>query len=300
MQILLIILAIYTLLWLLWPCGNFIYEGIQLPWWIYRLKRLPTGGMVETKVRYGKHFRQYLLYFKPHEGAPEKRHVVLYFHGGGWQFGSPEMFRPNAKVLTDMGYHVFMPSHRRLPFYRCLALREDAGNAVAKVLQLMKERNLAEKKIILAGNSSGGHLASLLAFDPSLLAAKGLSTERFHAILFLGAPLNLEQMWPSPPLLMVAGRRKGKLFPAANPYGYVPKNETRPILIVHGTKDGLVEYSSVVSFVNKMQENGATNLRFETLVGGVHTDSASWCFQGHVTNRLMMEWLEKLEDSSFS
>lgn len=295
LNLLLIFFAGYWLMYWLIPKGVFIYEGLRLPGWAYRMETFPEGGYRKEKYFYGKHFRQYLLFFQPRKASMDRKHVIVYFHGGGWQFGRPEMFRANAKTLTDQGYCVFMPSHRRIPVYDIEDLRADTLAALLKILEIMKAEGLGNKKIIVGGISSGGNLAALLTFDRSILQQANLTQDLFSAIFLLGAPLNLEEMWESPPLRMLAGRRGGNLFKKANPICHVQPGEQLPVFILHGEKDGLVEFSSVVSFYEKMVELGAENVQLETLPDGNHLDSASWCFEHHPSHMLLLNWLEKME-----
>jgi acetyl esterase/lipase len=295
LKILLLSLILYGLLYWLVPKGFFLHEGLRLPPWVFRMETFPHGDYHKEKYAYGNQFRQYLLYFQPKKNSTPKNHVIVYIHGGGWQFGRPEMFRANAKIMTDLGYHVFMPSHRRIPFYNIEDLREDMLSATLKILEIMRAEGLEDKKIILGGISSGGNLAALLAFDRSILEKAGLRQSVFSALFLLGAPLHLEGMWKSPPLRMLAGKRNGGLFRKASPILHVQKGETLPTLILHGIKDGLVEYSSIVAFYEKMKEEQAADIRLMTLPDGNHLDSASWCFENHPSHKIVVNWLAEMD-----
>lgn len=288
-------LVCVTLLYLLVPKGMVIYELLRLPFWAYQMETWPPGKYRMSKHVYGPHFRQYFLCFRPTDSTLQKKHAVIYFHGGGWQFGRPEMFRPNAQVLVDQGYTVFLPSHRRLPFFDVLDLRKDAASAVKYIQDLIKSEGIPATKIVLGGMSSGGHLAGLLAFDEDLLASVGLSRQNFAGVFLLGAPLNLDGMWHSPPLRMLAGKRKGEKFRQASPMHFLRSNDTLPVFVLHAEKDGLVEFSSVLAFFEKMKELGAKNARMYTLPDMIHLDSASWCFSGHPAQSYLFSWLDEME-----
>ena len=172
----------YAVLYLLIPAGNFLYEGLRLPFWLFRLKTMAKPGLPPEKIKYGSHFRQYLLYHRPLENSPTKKHVVIYIHGSGWQFSKPEMFTANAQWLTSKGYHAFFLSHRRIPGCDIRELREDVCLAIQSVLKTMEAQGLTNQKILLSGNSSGGNLCALAMFDRSLLAQAGLSPDIFSAV----------------------------------------------------------------------------------------------------------------------
>jgi acetyl esterase/lipase len=248
------------------------------------------------KYKYGNHFRQYLLHFQPLEEAPEKQHVVIYIHGSGWQHGRPEMFKANAQWLTGLGYSTFFLSHRRIPQCDIRELREDTGLAIKKVVEIMAAQGLSHKKILLCGNSAGGHLAALAMFDQRLLAGVGLSPGLFSALALFAAPLDLRVMWSSPPLLMLTRMKKPEIFDLANPIHYLDSAAQVPTLLIHGNKDGISEYQNSVVFEEKLRSLGATNLQFETLENGMHLDSASWCLEGHPSCFVFKNWLQMVEN----
>ncbi len=293
--ILFIIVAVLLSWYFLVPKGTFFYESIRLLEWYWRLQRFPKGDFEVAKIPYGDHPRQYILFYKPKKDT-QRRHVILYFHGGGWQFGKPEAFRPNAKVLLEKGYYVFMPSHRRLPSHNITHMRQDMAQITIKVREIMEREGILEKRIITGGISSGGNLVALKIFDQSILQSVGFERSHFAAVFFLGAPLNLSGMWHSPPLRFLTGKRTGERFKLANPFDHLQANEKLPIFIMHGTKDGLVEYRSVLAFYEKLKELGAENVHFEILENGVHLDPASWCYEWHPAYRLMLDWLERMEE----
>ncbi|MCF8247832.1 MAG: alpha/beta hydrolase [Saprospiraceae bacterium] len=292
MKILLGIAVSYLALYLLVPQGNFIYEGIRLPFWLLKLRRMEKPKPAPLKIKYGNHFRQYLLHFQPLEDAPDKHHIIIYIHGSGWQHGRPEMFKANAQWLTGQGYNAFFLSHRRIPQCDIRELRVDTGLAIKKVIETCSEKGLAHKKILLCGNSAGGNLAALAMFDQRLLAEVGLSPNIFSALALFAAPLDLRVMWSSPPLLMLTRMKKPAIFDLANPIHYLESEVKIPTLLIHGDKDGISEYQNTVVFEEKLRNLGTQHLQFETLENGMHLDSASWCMPGHPCCEVFGEWLE--------
>lgn len=290
----------YLALYLLVPQGNPLYEGLRLPFWLLNLKRLEKPEPKAVKHKYGHHFRQYLLHFKPFEAAPEKKHVVIYIHGSGWQYGRPEMFKANAQWLTNQGYHAFFLSHRRIPQCDIRELREDTALAIRKVVEMLEQQGLSHKKILLCGNSAGGNLVALAMFDERLLNSVGLSPSIFCALALLAAPLDLRVMWSSPPLLMLTRMKKPALLELGNPIQYLNAKVEIPTLLIHGDKDGIVENQNSIVFEEKLRSLGTQNLQFKTLENGMHLDSASWCLEGHPCCIIFKEWLQSVENQSFN
>jgi acetyl esterase/lipase len=188
-----------------------------------------------------------------------------------------------------------MPSHRRIPFFDFRHIRRDIQATMHLVAGLMEEHGLARKKVILGGTSSGGHLAALLALDPGILKEDGIPGAGLAGLFLMGAAINFGGMWRSPPLWMLAGRRKGPLYRQANPMFHLTESFRLPTLVIHGTKDGLVEFESVQAFVLKLDSMKQASVVFVTLPGGIHTDAASWGFPGHPANKAFFKWLQEME-----
>jgi len=291
-----IVLTYLVLLWVV-PKGNVLHEILHLlPLW-YRISKVPVDNQLETKFTFGKHPRQYFLFFQPKNKMTNKQNVIVYFHGGGWQFGSPERLRANAQLLVNEGYCVFMPSYRRLPFYNYFDIRKDLSTALLKIFEVMEENGLAGKKIILGGMSAGGNLAALLFYDHENLEALGLSPKLFSGIFLLGAPLDLRRMRPSPSLYFFAGNRNEEQFQKANPINYLKKADYPPALIIQGTADGFVEFEVAVSFFEKLNEisPGSSFLELEKVS---HLGVAAWFSVNNETRKSLFQWLETRENNA--
>ncbi|MCU0348072.1 MAG: alpha/beta hydrolase fold domain-containing protein [Saprospiraceae bacterium] len=277
------------------PNPNILVEGLRLPWWLLRIQNLPKPAKKLRKHRYGPHFRQYYLHYEPAKNVAERDTVIIYTHGSGWQFGRPEMFEANAQWLSEQGFHSFFLSHRRVPQSDIRGLRSDMASAVLAVSQQVEALGMAGKKIVLAGNSAGGHLSALAFFDETLLEAVGRSPRMFSALALFAAPLDLDCMWPSPPLLLLTNGKRNPEFSLSNPILQVKKAENRPVLILHGDMDGVVEFENSRRFYQRLLDFGSTNLRFETLQKGYHLDSASWCIPSHESSLVFKDWLSQFQ-----
>lgn len=290
-----VFVVLYLIMLLFVPKGFFLYELLRIPAWLLKLQFAPDGPMLEQRHRYGPHWRQYVLECMPPAGGATKALVVVFIHGGGWQFGRPEMFRPNAFRLTQAGYRVFMPSLRRLPLYDIHAMRKDLAKVMATIRSLMEAEGIGHWPVILGGSSSGGHLAALYAFDASLRNATGPAALQLSGLFLLGAPLHLEMMWHSPPLRMLAGARQSEAFRVANPYRHLNSQFDLPVLLMHGRHDGLVEPESVIAFARKLKELNRAETRLEILPDGQHFDAAAWFHPHTASHRIFFSWLSDME-----
>lgn len=243
----------------------------------------------EERIDFGPNSRQYMLRLGPQESVHDK--VVVFFHGGGWQFGSPEMFRKYAHVFVREGYQVFLPSHRKIPFSNYSEMRQDICLALGAVLKWMHARGGKESRIALGGISSGGNLAALLALDPGNQKAAGVEAGQIAGLFLLAAPLNLDEMWSSPSLLAFAGARHGALYQQANPILFIDKTPLPPTLIVHGEEDALVELAAAQTFYEKMEERFPGRAEWLVIPKGSHLDVASWAHRDNFIRYSMLHWL---------
>jgi len=297
-QILLCIIGVILLLYLLVPRGNLLHELLHLPVYHYHLLQNRTGPIPFTRYKFGTHQRQYFLHFPPLAGQPEKNQVIVFFHGGGWSLGTPEMFAINAAFFTRRGYHVFMPSYRRIPLFRYPQIREDLNEGFLKIRSVMAEEGIFNKKIIAAGMSAGGNLAALLAYDRVTLNEMKTDPNIFVGILLLAAPLDLSRMQATPVRWSYAGRVGEEMFAKASPISYLQEEETLPVLAIHGTRDGLVAFESAQVFMDRLKEKQRENYKFHVLENGTHLDTGSWNFFDNKLRQLIVNWLEELESDN--
>lgn len=92
------------------------------------------------------------------ENASDHR-IILYFHGGGYVFGSPKTHRAMLARLSAMtGLAACLPDYRLAPEHPFPAAIEDAVLAYRALL----ERGFVSSKIIMGGDSAGGGLVLAL------------------------------------------------------------------------------------------------------------------------------------------
>ena len=241
-----------------------------------RLGRLATtlSPVSWTHFDYGTHVRQYgLAATQAEPGAP----VAVYLHGGGWQFGSPELLQAFGAHFYRRGYHVLMVSHRRL-------FRHDGRQVLADVAAGLRKgfgesgplpptphRRLA----LLAGVSSGGHLAALLALRQNLWRGDGTTVA---GLLACAAPLSLRAMGRTPTRMRFAGRPNRDRWRELDPVRHLTSRPDFPAVIVHGARDALVPVACSQEFVSRAADLEWADCAYHELPGGGHLSGAEWIF----------------------
>lgn len=273
--------------------GTPLYEIFHLPEYWLQVLPVSTQQMQQRKFFFGKHKRQYFWLLEPLPNAPRTDKVVIWFHGGGWRFGHAEMFKANAQVLVNQGHSVILASYRLAPRFNYYDMREDLNLLIYKSLQTIDYQHF-KQKIIVGGMSAGATLAALLLYDRKSLAQCNLSQDIFKGGLFFGAPLDLNGMPNDIVVRAYAGRKNSAQFLAANPLSYLMEQEHTPVLIVQGTKDGLVNHQQVQSFLKRLQSVQNDGIEVLWLENGSHLDSVRWTYRKDKVRKVLLEWLDKL------
>jgi len=267
--------------------GTALYEMYSLVGYWYKTLSKKTENQVITKYCFGSDSKQYFILYDPIEVDPSKP-LIVYYHGGGWLFGNPELFAKKAAIFNKLGYQIIIPCYRKIPRYTYTDMREDLNLTLSKIQALNKEGILNFDKIILGGTSAGGTLASLIYYQKEYLAAYGFKQEDFSGLFLTAPPLDLTKMTSSPVLYFFAGRRSSKKFRDASPLNWLKDAKPIKTLCIHGTKDGLVNYEASESFFNDFENIHPTFLKKIKLAEYGHIESASWA---HTNNFLRDEIL---------
>lgn len=94
------------------------------------------------------------------ERGHDKRHVILYCHGGGYTSGNLGYARTlSAKLANATGWEVLSFEYRLAPEYQFPAPLEDTVKAWDYLMQL----GYGAREVVVAGDSAGGNLALVLA-----------------------------------------------------------------------------------------------------------------------------------------
>jgi acetyl esterase/lipase len=210
-------------------------------------------------------------WIRPAAGA---QRTVLYFHGGGYIFGSPRTHRAlTSRLALSAGANLFAPAYRLAPEHKCPAAIEDALAAYDWLLA----EGAAPSNIVIAGDSAGGGLAlaTLLA-----LKERGAPAPA-GAVLFspwtdltgggdtMTANAGSDAMFQRETIMGGAALYRGGLDakdPRISPL-YGDLHGLPPLLVFASTSELL--YSDAARLVEKAKEAGVP-VRFEPREGLVH------------------------------
>ncbi len=151
-------------------------------------------------LAYGKDERQKLNLVLPETDKPFP--TVMWIHAGAWSFGGRENETALGTRLAERGIGFAAISHRLTggawmdPQYPKEGVRhpahvEDCARAFAWLRENIKARGGDPDRLFVAGHSSGGHLAALLAMDPRYLKAHGLPVTAIRGSIPIGGAYDL-------------------------------------------------------------------------------------------------------------
>jgi len=272
--------------------GTVGFELAQLlSYWSKTLSVGLPDHLVSERIAYGPHPKQYTMLYSPKK-LDKSKPLLIYYHGGGWIFGKPELFSKKAALFTKLGYQVIMPSYRKLPRYTADEIIDDVITCTKKVQNLRDEGKIHnQQKIILGGVSAGANLVSLLYFNPSMLERAGLEQSQIKGMFLYAPPLDLSKMKKTFVLSRYAGKPDSIRYQSANPMHYLSGCKPLPILCAHGNKDAFVTFEASESFRSKYHEMFPGNLQFTLIENGCHLDAASWAHSDNDLRKELVQWL---------
>jgi acetyl esterase/lipase len=287
-MLILYLLLLLVLLYTSAPRGTLLHEATRLPTLWYQALRSGQTGAAAEKISYGPHPRQYYLFCTAARPSPQPAQWIIYFHGGSWRWGKPDYFKVHARILSDLGFHVILPSYRPCPKHNYTHIAADLKALLRALGQNHPE--WSPQATIAGGMSAGGHLSALLALDVNLVREVLPNASPMAGFFALGAPLDLEQMPQSFAIRDLAGPREGALFSKANPAAHLPFHPKQQGLIVHGDRDGMVPVAAARSFVQEAKAS-SNNLSFHEIEKGTHLSIAAWPFNNERVRHIIVNWL---------
>jgi arylformamidase len=160
----------------------------------------PFGPTVIRDIAYpgsanGDRRRSLDLYLPAPSG--NKPPLMIFVHGGFWLLSDDE-YRIGpyvAEALTRAGVAVALIRYRLAPAAPHPAQAEDVAAALALLMREAQRYGYDPSRIFLAGHSAGGHLATLVALDPSYLGKHNLNPKSLAGVVSFSGLYDLAPKW---------------------------------------------------------------------------------------------------------
>lgn len=186
--------------------------------------------------------------------------VVVQLYGGAWQRGEPGDDPTLATYLASRGYVVVALDYRHAPGARWPAQAEDLRAGLRWVETHVAASGGDPGRIVLLGRSAGAQLALTVAYADRNEAIRGV-------VSFYG-PVDLVEGWRTPPWPDPIGVRavleaylggppgdRLERYREASPISLVSPTAP-PTLLIHGTRDHIVEARFVRSLHARLRAAG--------------------------------------------
>ncbi|MFO7540183.1 MAG: alpha/beta hydrolase [Chloroflexota bacterium] len=254
------------------------------------------NGQVWRNVRYGYNTDAdnplYADLLSPPPNVPPSGLAIIFIHGGAWRFGRRNISKfPYFRQLAGQGHLVMDIDYTLSPQASLPGMVMDVKRAIIWLKAHAAEYNLNPQRIVLVGQSAGGHLALLAAYTPNYAGLQpkdvaGDSSVR-AVISFYGPPdmialhhdlearfgsvLTEDVMVRVNGLLTWAGEDKvahgvsgliggsleeiPEMYRLISPSTYVDA-DCPPTLLLHGTHDVLVDHQAAERLHQALKKAG--------------------------------------------
>ena len=204
--------------------------------------------------------------------------TLIYFHGGGWVAGSKEASALTFLPFLDMGWNVVNVEYRLARVSLAPAAVQDALCALRWVYRNGREYNVDTNRLVLMGNSAGGHLALTTGMIPASASLDSLCPGSEE--LKVAAIINWYGITDVNELLAGANVRnyavgwlggmpnREEIAKRVSPLTYV-RSGLPPIISIQGDADPIVPYTQNVRLHQALDKAGVRN-QFVTIPGGKH------------------------------
>jgi len=218
--------------------------------------------------------------FKPKAWKPaDRRPAFVWFFGGGWSHGTPANAAGFAKWAADLGFVGIAPDYRthdRFGGTSPLASVADSRLALRWIEDHAAELGIDPKRIVVGGNSAGGHVAlwTAITHTPPGSDEKEAPTIKPVALVLTSAVSDTTTEKGYTP------KRFGENTTALSPIDQLDA-KMPPALVYHGDADTTVPQRQSLALRDKLRATGNV-CEFINVPGGSHNFSGD-----------LPEWREK-------
>ncbi|MEE2792343.1 MAG: alpha/beta hydrolase [Acidobacteriota bacterium] len=204
--------------------------------------------------------------------------VLIYIHGGGWRGGSKEGNVLRLLPWLEKGWAVVNVQYRLAAVSLAPAAVEDCLCALRWVIRNAEDYNIDTSRIVVTGNSAGGHLALTTAMIP---ASAGLDREcpgpeslsvaaviNWYGITDVGDLLDGPNMKTYAVTWMGSMSDRFEVAERVSPLTYV-RAGLPPILTIHGDADPVVPHQHATRLHEALAAAGVSN-ELHVVPGGGH------------------------------
>jgi acetyl esterase/lipase len=205
--------------------------------------------------------------------------TLIYMHGGFWVAGNKEGAVMNLMPWFEMGWNVVNVEYRLGRVALAPAALEDCMCALKWVVSQAKTYNFDVNRLVVTGESAGGHLALSLGMIPESAGldrecASATQLPRVSAVINWFGITDVGDVIDGPHRANAAMQwfgglpNRDEIAKRVSPLTYV-RAGLPPIMTIHGDADTTVPYPQAVRLHEALKSVGADNVLI-TIPGGKH------------------------------
>jgi acetyl esterase/lipase len=222
---------------------------------------IPESVSIESNIPYGEYKETVLDILQPKEPSKGKRPGVLLIHGGGWTNGTKEQRVEYAALkYVQKGFVVANVEYRLAKVATAPAAVTDVLKAAQWFSKNAKKYHVDSRRIIVTGDSAGGHIALMVAMTPGSARlgplAKVAAVVNFYGITDVADLLEGPHMQNYAVTWVPEQEGWRELAKRVSPKTYVRK-DLPPILTLHGDADKTVPYEHGADLTRELRAAGA-------------------------------------------
>ncbi|XP_006264536.2 arylacetamide deacetylase-like 4 [Alligator mississippiensis] len=121
--------------------------------------------------------------YQPRASSSGQRRGIVFFHGGGWVFGDLDSHEKLCRYIARESESVVASVEYRLaPEHKYPAQFDDCLTAAIHFMRNTEDYGVDPTRIIIAGDSAGGHLAALVS--QAVVSRPGLPKPRAQVLIY--------------------------------------------------------------------------------------------------------------------
>ena len=124
---------------------------------------LPTGVKEYRNISYGSHGSDNLLDVYVPEGTTGSLPTIVNIHGGGYVYGTKEIYRRYGMDMAKRGFAFVNFNYRRAPKWKFPTPLADTNAVMEWIIRNARQYHLDPDRIIVLGDSAGAQMTSQYA-----------------------------------------------------------------------------------------------------------------------------------------
>ncbi|WP_299439556.1 prolyl oligopeptidase family serine peptidase [uncultured Aquimarina sp.] len=209
------------------------------------------------------------LFLPNSEDFKEKRPTIIQFHGGSWSKGKPDWFFSTAEAYAKQGWVVGVVEYRikgkqdTYPFESV----KDAKSAIRWIRENAEKYNIDSNKIIVTGNSAGGHLSlATTLIDNWNEDTDNLEISATPNVIIVNS--GVYDLTTNATRWITEMMQDKDIVKEISPNHLLKKSAVK-MLLIHGEKDRNCPYENAEYFYNEMKSLG-NDIKLHTVKDAEH------------------------------